>query len=104
MGAAVAEILMKNEVGLDISFVVNDNLENEKNPALTITHINGESALQLKDGHTLPIITTEDARFLYNEGRIKKFILLRADKLEEDFVKQKINPLKEDIISTNFDE
>ena len=104
MGAAVAEILLKNEVGLDISFVVNDNLENEKNPALTITHINGESALKLKGGQTLPIITTEDARFLYNEGRIKKFILLTSDKLEEDFVKQKINPLKEDIISTNFDE
>ena len=104
MGAAVAEILMKNEVGLDISFVVNDNKENEKNPALNISHVNGENLLTLSDGHTLPIITTEDARFLYNEGRIKKFILLTSDKIEEDFVKQKINPLKEDIISTNFEE
>ena len=104
MGAAVAEILMKNEVGLEISYVVNDNKENFKNPALTITHDNDENFLTLPDGQLLPIITSDDARFLYNEGRIKKIILLTADKAEENFVKKKINPLKEDIISTNFDE
>lgn len=104
MGAAVAEILMKNEVGLEISYVVNDNKDNLKNPALTITHDNDENFLTLPDGQLLPIITSDDARFLYNEGRIKKIILLTADKAEENFVKKKINPLKEDIISTNFDE
>ena len=104
MGAAVAEILMKNEVGLDIAFVVNDNKDNEKNPALNVEYTNDEPFLILKDGHSLPIITTENARFLYNEGRIKKIILLTSDKVEEDFVKAKINPRKEDIISSNFEE
>ena len=95
---------MKNEVGLDIAFVVNDNKDNEKNPALNVEYTNDEPFLILKDGHSLPIITTENARFLYNEGRIKKIILLTSDKVEEDFVKAKINPRKEDIISSNFEE
>lgn len=104
MGAAVAEILMKNEVGLDISYIINDDKNNLKNPALTITYDNDDTSLTLEGGQLLPIITSDDARFLYNEGRIKKIILLTSDKDEENFIKKKINPLKEDIISTNFDE
>ena len=103
-GAAVAEILMKNEVGLEISYVINDNKNNFKNPALNIMYDNDNVSLVLPDEQLLPIITSDDARFLYNEGRIKKIILLTDDKGEEIFIKKKINPLKEDIISTNFDE
>ena len=104
MGSAVAEILMKNEVGLEIAYIINDNKDNLKNPALTITYEKDENFLTLEDGQILPIITSEAAKFLYNEGRIKKIILLTSDKGEENFVKKKIQPLKEDIISTNFDE
>ena len=104
MGAAVAEILSKNEVGLDISFVINDNAENEKNSALNIVYEQGQASLVLNDERFLPIINSDDARFLYNEGRIKKFILLTSDKQEEDFVKKKIQPFSDDIISTNFEE
>ena len=104
MGAAVAEILAKNEVGLDISFIVNDDSQNERNSALNIVYEQGQASLILNDGKFLPIINSDDARFLYNEGRIKKFILLTSDKQEENFVKKKIQPLNGDIISTNFEE
>ena len=104
MGAAVAEILMKNEVGLEIAYIINDNKNNLKNPALTVTYEKDENFLTLEDGQILPIITSDAAKFLYNEGRIKKIIMLTDDKSEENFVKKKINPRKEDIISTNFDE
>lgn len=103
-GAAVAEIMLQNEVGLEISFIVNDNPQNEDDDALNISREKNQVALTLTNGQLLPIITSDDARFLYNEGRIKKFILLTSDKSEEKLVKKKINPLEDDIISTNFEE
>ena len=103
-GVAVAEILSKNEVGLSISYVINDNPDNENNPELNITRNKDGVFITINENQKLPVITSDDARFLYNEGRIKKIILLTADKLEENFVKEKINPLKDDIISTNFEE
>lgn len=104
MGAAVAEILAKDDVGLDITFIVNDDLKNEKNSNLNIVYEQGQVSLILSDGKSLPVINSDDARFLYNEGRIKKFILLTSDKQDENFVKKKIQPLADDIISTSFDE
>ena len=99
-GATVAEIMLQNEVGLEIAFIVNDNPENEKNSALNITYEKNNVSLTLTNGELLPIINSDEARFLYNEGRIKKFILLTFDKTDENIVKAKINPLDEDIIST----
>lgn len=102
MGAAVAEIMLQNEVGLEITFIVNDNPDNENNPALNITYEQDNISLTLTNGDLLPIINSDEARFLYNEGRIKKFILLTSDKDDEDFVRTKINPLEDDIISTEY--
>ena len=104
MGQAVAEILLKNEVGLDISYIINDDDANERNPALEIVYENYGAFLTLSEGKKLPIITSDAARFLYNEGRVRKIILLTSDKREENFVKSTIKPLKDDIISTNFEE
>lgn len=107
MGVAVAEIMLQNEVGLEIEYVINDNKDNLKNPALNLLHENDDVFLALNEDEReqkLPIITSDEAKFLYHEGRIKKIILLTADKDEEDFVKKNIQPLKEDIISTSFDE
>ena len=104
MGAAVAEILAKDDVGLDITFIVNDDLNNEKNSNLNIVYEQGQVSLILGDGKNLPVINSDDARFLYNEGRIRKIILLTSDKQDENFVKKKIQPLADDIISTSFDE
>ncbi|MBR5913529.1 MAG: hypothetical protein IKZ58_04135 [Selenomonadaceae bacterium] len=106
-GVAVAEIMLQNEVGLEIEYVINDNKNNLRNPAMNILYENDDVFLVLDNDlreQKLPIITSDEARFLYNEGRIKKIIMLTADKEEEDFVKKNIQPLKEDIISTSFDE
>lgn len=102
MGAAVAEIMLQNEVGLEITFIVNDDPENENNSALNITYEKDNVSLTLTNGELLPIITSDEARFLYNEGRIKKFILLTSDKDDENFIKTHIKPLEDDIISTEY--
>ena len=104
MGQAVAEILLKNDVGLDIAYVINDDNDNEKNSALDVVYENYGAFLTLGEGKKLPIITSDEARFLYNEGRIRKIILLTSDKREENCLKTVIKPLKDDIISTNFEE
>ena len=102
MGAAVAEIMLQNEVGLEITFIVNDNPENENNSAMNIIYEKDNVSLTLTNGELLPIITSDEARFLYNEGRIKKFILLTSDKDDENFIKTNIKPLDDDIISTEY--
>ena len=102
-GAAIAEILSRDEVGIEIKFVINDNENNFDDSAINITSSQNQNFLLLNDGQQLPIITSRDARFLYNERRIKKIIMLTDSKDARKFVKKNIQPDDEDIVSTGMD-
>ncbi len=102
-GAAIAEILSRDEVGIEIKFVINDNENNFDDSAINITSSQNQNFLLLNDGQQLPIITSRDARFLYNERRIKKIIMLTDSKDARKFVKKNIQPDDDDIVSTGMD-
>ncbi len=45
----------------------------------------------------IPFVSTEDAKFLYLEGRIKKFVLLMPDEADKKFVLEKFQPMLNDV-------
>ena len=49
-------------------------------------------------GVWIPFISADDAKFLYAEGRIKKFVLLNPEKTEIESLVKRINPEVEDVI------
>ena len=54
--------------------------------------------LNIDGGYGLPFISTDDAKFLYAEGRIKKFVLLMPDESEFKSLVEKISPEIKDIV------
>ena len=102
-GAAVAEILSRDEVGIEIKYIINDDENNFENPELNVIKLQNQNVLLLSDGQLLPIISSSDARFLYNERRIRKIIMLTDNKDAKNFVKKNIEPADDDIVSTGME-
>ena len=102
-GAAVAEILSRDEVGIEIKYIINDDENNFENPELNVIKLQNQNVLLLSDGQLLPIISSSDARFLYNERRIRKIIMLTDNKDARNFVKKNIEPADDDIVSTGME-
>ena len=94
IGRAIAEILIKQDGEILPQFIVDDTA---KLADENVTHEQNRHYLNLNN-HRLQIISGAVAKFLYNEGRIQKFIIPTDAKEHIDIVKRAINPADEDII------
>ena len=99
IGKAIAEILIKQDGEILPKFIVDDTA---KLADENVTHEQNRHYLNLNN-HRLQIISGEVAKFLYNEGRIQKFIVPTDEKKHIDIVKRAINPADEDIIALKFE-
>ena len=84
-------------------FTVDDDLSNGKNLELEfVTRRSNRNFLDVSSdgngGLQLPFISADDAKFLYAEGRIKKFIMMNPEKTEIESLVKRINPEVEDVI------
>ncbi len=100
IGRAIAEILFQQDGEILPKFVIDDtaNLSGED-----VSHEQNRHYLNLADNHRLQIISGEVAKFLYNEGRIQKFIVPTDEAAHIDIVKNAINPAEGDIIALKFE-
>ena len=101
-GYTTASILLNQQYGLTPAFMIDDIITNQGGGSKYITFENNEYYLNMKTGQKVPIISSSDARFLYQEGRIKKFALLSPDENDVKFVREKLRPARnEDVIVFN---
>ena len=61
-------------------------------------HENNKNFVYMSQGQRLEIISSEDAKFLYNEERIKYFILISSDKHEEQHFMKEFNVNENNLI------
>ena len=98
------KILLQNDFSLVPKFIVDDKISDDQ--PITgdfLEHHNNHNYFVINDtknkqSYKIPFISAEDAKFLYLEGRIKKFALLMPDDTEIESLRQKINPAYEDIL------
>ena len=97
-------VLSGQNFGIIPKFIVDDRLSNGQNETGEfLTRKNNRNHFNIPDanidgGYGLPFISTDDAKFLYVEGRIKKFVLLMPDESEFKSLVEKISPEIKDIV------
>ena len=92
------KILLQNDFSLVPKFIVDDKISDDQ--PITgdfLEHHNNHNYFVINDtknkqSYKIPFISAEDAKFLYLEGRIKKFALLMPDDTEMEL--RKILPQK----------
>ncbi len=100
IGRAIAEILFQQDGEILPKFVIDDTANLG---SADVSHEQRRHYLNLNN-HRLQIISGEVAKFLYNEGRIQKFIVPTDEAAHIDLVKRAINPADEDIIALKFED
>ena len=81
------------------SFIIDDEVAAEKNPRENLVRIQNRNFLHVNNGFA-EVITSEDAKFLYQEGRITKFALFEPTDAELDALKNFYGANDDDIIIT----
>ena len=103
---SLLQILEKNNFAFTAKFIVDDRLGNGQ-------MVNGEYITRKNNsnyfgtttmGGGIPFISEDDAKFLYLEGRINKFILFVPDDSEITALFEKIQPLKNDVLIINLED
>ncbi|MBR5913006.1 MAG: hypothetical protein IKZ58_01400 [Selenomonadaceae bacterium] len=85
-------------------FIVDDDLGSGQNIQLDfLTNKNNRNYFNINNVNKnaeegIPFISTDDAKFLYSEGRIKKFVLLMPDESEINYLMETIHPAAKDIL------
>ena len=82
------------------SFIVDDEMASPKNPDRFIFHNQNRNYLRIGE-NLIEIITKADAKFLYQEGRIKKFALFEPKDIELAEVKNFYKPNYDDVMIFN---
>ncbi len=99
----VTSLLQNKKSGLVPKFIVDDEMcKPQVEPIQFLTRIKNTNYFHANDSGRaifIPVISSDDARFLYLEGRIKKFALLSPN--EEEIAKrfEKIIPEPEDVLT-----
>ncbi len=98
----LARELFRNEQ-FQPSFIVDDVLANLETPNEVILREQNRNYLRVGE-KLIEIITRDDAKFLYHEGRIKKFALLEPDAAELDELKRFYETNDNDILIFDLEE
>ena len=94
----ILNIIEKKNFDLQTKFVVDDRLgKGQKLRGEFLKRNNHCNYFSLKNTE-IPFISVDDAKFLYLEGRIKKFLLLMPEESELNELFQKVNPKKDDVV------
>ena len=103
------EILSQDDYSFVPKFIVDNRLGNNKPAAGELIKHRDNCNFFVTDSaddgrrYELPFISEDDAKFLYLEGRIKKFLLLAPDEEEIISLIKKVNPDEEDVLILSTD-
>lgn len=100
MGTAIAELMFEQDIGLSPRYIVDDAARSLKEVIREKEH----AYLNLSNGKRLEIISGEVAKFLYEEGRIDKFVQFSNAEAEVNFISEVLSPNPDDVINTAFEE
>ena len=83
---------------LKVTFIVDDRIgKGQKIRGEFLTRQNHRNYFDI-ESNFIPFISADDAKFLYLEGRIKKFLLFMPEDFEIKDLFQKVQPHKDDVI------
>ena len=94
-GYIVASFLAQNQTQFKPAFITDNNSE-MTGEAITKSHRNFSALID--GGKSLEIISRDDAKFLYHEGRIKKFMLFEPTRQEILALKKFYDPVAKDVM------
>ena len=93
------QFLSQNKLIFTTKFVIDNRLGNPKNlNGEYITHKNNVNYFNVTQKNSVPFISAADAKFLYDEGRINKFLMYMPEETEMDALFRQINPRKTDVL------
>ena len=95
---AIANVLFMQKGKFLPTFIIDDEQYISKNFLPYINNFQNRTFINLAENHSLEIISSEDAQFLYSEKRITKFALLNPSDNELENFRKKIHVASNDLL------